>query len=73
MRRTIHPQIGLHVVNSENPDSSPDSSNNPHRPLGRGMAWIASLLILGMFYLAMSLLTVDPVLFPVRRAERRVA
>jgi aspartyl protease family protein len=29
----------------------PDSANNPHRPLGRGMALAASLLVLGMFYL----------------------
>ncbi|MHB1187023.1 retropepsin-like aspartic protease family protein [Thiobacillus sp.] len=29
----------------------PDSSTNPHRPLGRGMALVASLLVLGMFYL----------------------
>jgi len=27
-----------------------EPSDNPHRPLGRGMAWIASLLVLGMFY-----------------------
>ena len=46
MRQTIHPQIGPHVVNSDNPNSS----ENPHRPLGHGMAWIASLLILGMLY-----------------------
>lgn len=30
-------------------DTSP--SHNPHRPLGRGMALVASLLVLGMFYL----------------------
>ncbi|HEY9098303.1 MAG TPA: TIGR02281 family clan AA aspartic protease [Thiobacillus sp.] len=34
-------------MNSE----SSNSSENPHRPLGRGMAWIASLLVLGMLYL----------------------
>jgi aspartyl protease family protein len=28
-----------------------ESSHNPHRPLGRGMAFVASLLVLGMFYL----------------------
>lgn len=28
-----------------------DSNHNPHRPLGRGMAFVASLLVLGMFYL----------------------
>ena len=28
-----------------------DPSQNPHRSLGRGMALIASLLVLGMFYL----------------------
>ncbi len=28
-----------------------DPSHNPHRSLGRGMAWVASLLVLGMFYL----------------------
>lgn len=39
--------IGHYAVSSNNPDNSP----NPHRTLGRGMAWIASLLILGMFYL----------------------
>ena len=33
-----------------NPKES-DSSNNPHRPLGRGMALASSLLVLGMFYL----------------------
>jgi aspartyl protease family protein len=27
-----------------------ESSPNPHRPLGRGMAFVASLLVLGMFY-----------------------
>jgi aspartyl protease family protein len=27
-----------------------DPSPNPHRPLGRGMALVASLLVLGMFY-----------------------
>jgi aspartyl protease family protein len=27
-----------------------DPANNPHRPLGRGMALVASLLVLGMFY-----------------------
>ena len=36
-----------HAVNPE----EPDSSHNPHRPLGRGMALVASLLILGLFYL----------------------
>ncbi|MBW8328660.1 MAG: TIGR02281 family clan AA aspartic protease [Thiobacillus sp.] len=29
----------------------PDFPHNPHRPLGRGMALVASLLVLGMFYL----------------------
>jgi aspartyl protease family protein len=28
-----------------------EPSHNPHRPLGRGMAFVASLLVLGMFYL----------------------
>ena len=28
-----------------------ESSPNPYRPLGRGMALVASLLVLGMFYL----------------------
>ncbi|HEX7971685.1 MAG TPA: TIGR02281 family clan AA aspartic protease [Thiobacillus sp.] len=28
-----------------------DPAHNPHRPLGRGMALVASLLVLGMFYL----------------------
>ena len=45
-RRTINRQSGHHTVTS----NSPDTSDNPHRPLGRGMALIASLLILGMFY-----------------------
>lgn len=34
----------------DNKPSAPPS-HNPHRTLGRGMAWIASLLVLGMFYL----------------------
>lgn len=36
-----------HVVNPK----EPDPSHNPHRPLGRGMALVASLLVLGLFYL----------------------
>ena len=36
-----------HVVNPK----APDPSHNPHRPLGRGMALVASLLVLGLFYL----------------------
>lgn len=32
-----------------NPNDTP--SDNPHRGLGRGMALVASLLVLGMFYL----------------------
>ena len=31
--------------------NEPIHSENPHRRLGRGMAWVASLLVLGMFYL----------------------
>lgn len=31
--------------------NTPKPSDNPHRPLGRGMAVVASLLVLGMFYL----------------------
>ncbi len=30
---------------------APLSTPNPHRPLGRGMALVASLLVLGLFYL----------------------
>jgi aspartyl protease family protein len=33
------------------PSVDPQTSPNPHRPLGRGMALVASLLVLGMFYL----------------------
>lgn len=36
-----------HFVNPK----EPDPSHNPHRPLGRGMALVASLLVLGLFYL----------------------
>jgi aspartyl protease family protein len=32
-------------------NSLPESPHNPHRRLGRGMALVASLLVLGMFYL----------------------
>ncbi|MDP3585661.1 MAG: TIGR02281 family clan AA aspartic protease [Thiobacillus sp.] len=28
-----------------------DTSYNPHRAMGRGMAWVASLLLLGLLYL----------------------
>jgi len=28
-----------------------ENEPNPHRQLGRGMAFVASLLVLGMFYL----------------------
>ena len=31
--------------------NEPQSPGNPHRTLGRGMALVASLLVLGMFYL----------------------
>lgn len=40
-------QTGLHAVNTE----PSDSERNPHRSLGRGMALVASLLVLGLFYL----------------------
>jgi aspartyl protease family protein len=46
-RRTIHRHSGQQFVNS----NKPIPAENPHRSLGRGMAWLASLLILGMFYL----------------------
>lgn len=39
--------IGLQVVNSK----ASDSTHNPQRKLGRGMAVLASLLVLGIFYL----------------------
>jgi len=42
----VHPS-GLNAVNSR----APDPADNPHRSLGRGMAFVASLLVLGMFYL----------------------
>jgi len=42
----VHPS-GLNAVNSR----APDPTDNPHRSLGRGMAFVASLLVLGMFYL----------------------
>jgi aspartyl protease family protein len=36
-------------MHEDQPSAAPPP--NPHRPLGRGMALVASLLVLGMFYL----------------------
>ncbi len=33
------------------PQTTQDAQPNPHRSMGRGMAWVASLLILGLFWL----------------------
>jgi len=38
-------------MHKNEPLTAPQPANNPHRPLGRGMALAASLLLLGMFYL----------------------
>jgi aspartyl protease family protein len=38
-------------MHENEPLAAQQPSNNPHRPLGRGMALVASLLVLGMFYL----------------------
>lgn len=38
-------------MHENEPAAAPPPSHNPHRPLGRGMAFVASLLVLGMFYL----------------------
>jgi aspartyl protease family protein len=38
-------------MHENEPLATQPPSNNPHRPLGRGMALVASLLVLGMFYL----------------------
>ena len=38
-------------MHENEPAAAPPPSHNPHRPLGRGMALVASLLVLGMFYL----------------------
>jgi aspartyl protease family protein len=38
-------------MHENEPVAAPPQSHNPHRPLGRGMAFVASLLVLGMFYL----------------------
>jgi aspartyl protease family protein len=39
-------------MNNENePQAGPPTLHNPHRSLGRGMALVASMLVLGLFYL----------------------
>lgn len=38
-------------MNETEPSAAPQSSHNPHRPLGRGMALAASLVLLGTLYL----------------------
>ena len=38
-------------MHENEPLAAPQPSRNPHRPLGRGMALVASLLVLGLFYL----------------------
>lgn len=38
-------------MHENEPSAAPQSSHNPHRPLGRGMALAASLVLLGTLYL----------------------
>lgn len=38
-------------MHENEPLAAPQTSHNPHRTLGRGMALVASLLVLGLFYL----------------------
>jgi aspartyl protease family protein len=38
-------------MHENEPLAAPHPSHNPHRTLGRGMALVASLLVLGLFYL----------------------
>lgn len=38
-------------MHENEPLAAPQPSHNPHRTLGRGMALVASLLVLGLFYL----------------------
>lgn len=38
-------------MHENEPSAAPQPSHNPHRTLGRGMALVTSLLVLGLFYL----------------------
>ena len=38
-------------MHTDEPSAAPPPSHNPHRSLGRGMALVASLLMLGLLYL----------------------